>query len=1346
MKKKSTTEIRSANNRTRQTTSVSVFLFVITAISQPIFAARPPVGQQTPRVEIRPVDIPQATTTLETPEMPPVDAAESPEPQRIDTPNDSLLPTTIKAAADDRQQLIGRWRMVEGLLDDNWWGYAGVLDQRRARERMDLVFEKAVCTQYRSTSGWQIRDDKPELVFVLPDGSLQTFEYQLEDDTLLLQHISDTRVLRKPVFRRVVDLKSTEPIPKGLRPFLFSGSLDSFDNLLDWKAGDRVDVLATVKLDSETLCSGGILIADVPIHAISGPNLNRPDTYNITILVPDAVFTEWEQFHVRRILERTGWCEMVTTGLNHDSRIVTAKEMNSLLVAISTLSQSDQYLQEYPDAVRTAIQEIPNWAKDHVRVLFPNAWRLVANDKPATLAVRNHVGTTVSVDPARKSIEKSLRSAEEECLRAASRYRELASASKSTADEISAAESNLRSQVKAAFELRWQSQDLQLKQTKAEIARLETTHQRRKRLADQVIDRRMEELKTGDELSWTQSAVDPKTTPANVVDNDFDSLQGFWFGLIEYRNAESEPVSVHIEGNKLSFYPGDTTGTFELPGEQQFRLKLTFPKLKLPARNHLGEYKLDDKTLTIRVRSGVHTLSLVLHRSPVQGPADMATSPTQTPSIAKIDQRLNGDWKLVSDVGTASLEPNTRLRVEDGQWTLRSIGRNREQRISVNTTTTPNQIDLSGQSAFSDVFSGIYKIENDVLTVAWAAFDGSSTRPTDFLSKDSNTQIWKRVPPLPTFATPEELLEYFGTGQNGMADMEKSIDVLTDEEATRFAGVMIASAGMMNRMMPLLMMSAQMDDEQGVPAEMAMFSKISTLLQNAVSPSAPPQCVKAFNEFTKPDTSFLTGQSVARSTDADIFSEKLKLAGGAVGDPRAFTIQLMRFMEAVGAAKDSDKKEDIPDPDWVVSLDGDKAIAVNQSARPSDNEMSNSRLELVRVDDTWKISKFIDDKAMAELAKTFSGGLVGTDSNGNEVALSSVFGPSMAVAESQATPQEFLTLKTALKERRFTDVDMSERLKPNTLVFTHEGEGVFPDFLPEYLSTAYERLQPDSDGALKAWQTEQFELLRSIDPAIQFAKVGNEWDLKRFGELTELYVKQASAKTTSLSEQDSPWSADMLTRIAKTTGKLPDVAFTTKHTDPDVRRRLKLLETMITNKATSTWIEQEEIRLHNLLLEAPVETIQLLIEHPAATNAKGYKQWLFVLSRKEFCDLLKSQPSRACGQPMDTVLLTLILRRFAGTSEAIDDRIALFLTTSANGSKNQSAQPYPIPMPPSSSQTAYITRQLHDLLSNDYAYRQFVVEALVDIYRKSKSESLRINISNFAPAIPVLAKQSEPTQ
>lgn len=834
--------------------------------------------------------------------------------------------------------------------------------------------------------------------------------------------------------------------------------------------------------------------------------------------------------------------------------------------------------------------------------------------------------------------------AEVQTLLVAKRYRELAADPETPKDKLADADSQLRLKVQAAFEARWKLQEVRLQKMKAEIDQMASTHKRRKQLADSVIQRRMEELKNEDGLSWSQAAIVSKT--AN--------------------------------------------------GPEQ---------------------------------------------------ADLLESVTPT------DPQLEGEWKLVTASGTdlLALKPDSRLQVADGTWRLSHVGRSQSQRVIVNTQVQPHQIDITDRSAFARVFTGIYKIDNDVLTIAWAAHDQPDSRPADFLNGESNIQVWKRVAALPKFASPEELLAYFDKAcQGDHPDMETYVRVLTDDEATRFAGMLIASMGMMNRMMPFLMMASQVDaeDNPGFPIQMASMTKISALLRVAVSRDASPQSIQAFEDFTKPDSSFLTGQYVPRTVDLEAFSEKLKLAGSAVGDPRTFAIQLMQLMEAMSSnSDDSEKRKDKPKPEWVVSRDGDKAIAVNQNRSVDDKELASGKMELVRVDDTWKIAKIIDETNLTELASSVSGGLMGTDSNGNKIPLNSIFQSSNDAAMSPPSAAG-LTLESAIKQQRFTEVDMTTRLNPNSLAFTLKGQGEFPKFVPEYLSAAYEKLKPieDGEGVKLQWGPKQLELLRSIDPAMQFAKVGNTWDLQRFGKLAEEFViENSSAENSSWPTQDSPWSADMLTRIAKTTGRLPDAALSAKHSDPEVRKRLLLLETMVRNNASSNWIEQEEIRLADLLLDAPVETLRLLVEHAAADDGFGYKRWLFVVSHEEFSKSLKSNNSLSCGQPVDSVLLTLILANLVGQSEAIDDRIGLILDPSPKSYATNERLVSPAAYPSgSSNDNRYITRQLHDLLSNDYAYRQFVIDALVKIYDKSKSQSLKQNIASFAPAIPILARPSAP--
>ncbi len=808
---------------------------------------------------------------------------------------------------------------------------------------------------------------------------------------------------------------------------------------------------------------------------------------------------------------------------------------------------------------------------------------------------------------------------EDACVTVATAFRDLRIKAEVVPGRKNELHAELQEAVQTAFESRWQLQDVRLKLTAADLKTLQEKHQHRKGLAEKIIERRVEQLKNGDELSWTQAATETKVS-----------------------NLSPEPAA-----------------------------------------------------------------------------------------IPQTDSELEGDWKLISapEADLLTLKPNTRLRIMEGKWTLTYSGQKREMLFQLNTSTAPRQIDLRGLSSLQNNIEGIYQLEDNLLTIACAA--GVASRPTDFASPGLNIQVWKRVEPIPKFETPKQLLEFLTEASNpNSPDFEDYMQLYTDDEATRFAGMLAASMGMMNRVMPLIMMSNAMGADDNPPVDMTSMTRVSALLRDAVSPTAAPQCVQAFHELTKSDLSFLGSSASVKVTDPDVFSEKLKLAGGAVGDPRSFAAQLMMIMKDMDAAPD-DSSDNGEKPEWVVTRSGDTAVAVKQS-KDEEGESSKETLELIRHGDTWKISSAIDRKTLAEMAPVMTGGMVGTDSEGNEVPLNSIFAEMSGGMEPVfADKPKPLTLKQALEQQQFTGMDLETWFTPTSMPFRFSPptpRDQFPEWLPQYIDGAHDLLKG-------AWQEREYRLLRSLDPAIHFAKDTDDWGLTEIGKRVEAHVREHSNAKTSVafSSTDSPWSAAMLSRIARTLGKLPDEVYAAKHPDQNVRKRLELLTTMLQNKANRTWIDQEQIRLSGLLLEAPVETLRLIFRADSGENLEELKRWLFAVSKPEFyASLTQHGPAGSgSGPPIDPVLMIVLLEKFSGSSEATDTQIGFVLEAGAD-----------VGLGARTRETGFLHGHLHDILSSDLAYRQFVFDALVSMYRNSKSDSLKLRLAMVSPAIPVHARYS----
>lgn len=107
----------------------------------------------------------------------------------------------------------------------------------------------------------------------------------------------------------------------------------------------------------------------------------------------------------------------------------------------------------------------------------------------------------ISTDP----IQQAYVSAEQAAAQTAAKWRGEQKRSPLDSDAISALASALEQEVRAAFRLRQQWQQLQLDRHLAELDRLAARVARREQIADQIVSHRVRELQSGKDLSWLPS-------------------------------------------------------------------------------------------------------------------------------------------------------------------------------------------------------------------------------------------------------------------------------------------------------------------------------------------------------------------------------------------------------------------------------------------------------------------------------------------------------------------------------------------------------------------------------------------------------------------------------------------------------------------------------------------------------------------------------------------------------------------------------------------------------------------------------------------------------------------------
>ena len=270
----------------------------------------------------------------------------------------------VKQRELDKQLLRGRWRIVEGYIPDDWWGYRGVLDSIAIGDRLDLTFEASKAKQYRSEVDWHlVGQQQPTIEFTLDDATTQMAAYQIEKDLLVVVFRSKQQGNHGPAkFARVVDVKSATPVSKGFREFTIPNGLRS--ELVDRvTVGSVVEVLVEVAiLEDQTY--GGILASSAVIQPISGPG-SQPNRLNVTVLIPEATHDTWNNAAV--FTKLYPGLSVVLQGTHSNQPIITFSELSKLITTVSSLAIALREGPENPGArlaiMTEAMETAPKWAK-----------------------------------------------------------------------------------------------------------------------------------------------------------------------------------------------------------------------------------------------------------------------------------------------------------------------------------------------------------------------------------------------------------------------------------------------------------------------------------------------------------------------------------------------------------------------------------------------------------------------------------------------------------------------------------------------------------------------------------------------------------------------------------------------------------------------------------------------------------------------------------------------------------------------------------------------------------------------------------------------------------------------
>ncbi|MCA9048122.1 MAG: hypothetical protein KDA89_05305, partial [Planctomycetaceae bacterium] len=246
------------------------------------------------------------------------------------------------------------------------------------------------------------------------------------------------------------------------------------------------------------------------------------------------------------------------------------------------------------------------------------------------------------LNEARDDAERDYLKAEEASLQAAREYRAEAAQESPDPKAVEALKARLDSAVRASFRAQMLLQALRLQIAQHDLADVQAKHQRRQKVADRIIERRVADLMSGQDLNWQAKADRAKGADGHLT------------GASDEERAATNTAAQNADA--------------------------------MPA-----------------LRAGLNM-------------------------TAEADPELDGEWKLEQITGRGVLghETGLVLRTQAGQWTLLRGTHESDFGRRIDPKATPATVDIvrSDLPDAPPIWSGIYKVEGNTLTVAWAPSDG----------------------------------------------------------------------------------------------------------------------------------------------------------------------------------------------------------------------------------------------------------------------------------------------------------------------------------------------------------------------------------------------------------------------------------------------------------------------------------------------------------------------------------------------------------------------------------------------------------------------------------------------
>ncbi len=972
---------------------------------------------------------------------------------------------------------------------------------------------------------------------------------------------------------------------------------------------------------------------------------------------------------------------------------------------------------------------------------------IAAQDLPASDSLEAQLAAT----------EQSWQQANTAARKIAFTYREASTAEMPDEQVVQTLKSDLESAVTKAFQAQIELQQIRLQLAEENLQRVKTKLQRRENLASSIIARRVGRLQAGLDVSETDG------TP---------SLRPF-----------ISPEALFAEWNRccvLRDFRGivslmDDTAVAELAGHLLPNISFIaeyglegHPKGLAEQFSALArQYRHNNPTAQAQAAEAIVFQRLFLGER--SGEADVSTKMTDTfrERLVTVAENLTDPRGFCADyitLGVSDIPPDTDIF----PWDISIID---ETAIAVPPESHP----LSW-GAFE-----AQRIESGwIIHSVFSSLETATRTPVTELPEehDAPTEPVEQQRLIRHSESPQRLMvEWNRCGRE--KDYAGMTSLMDENAVTEFAGIMLFSAAAMSSVVQLIQATGQADTN---PETVAMKSIHATVERHRRS-DTPPKALVAYTQLSQQSIVMMVQSQhppAAPTVSPQVLRTQMIDAAGILTDPRAFILEIAPAFEVMNEDSETDTSEE---QTWTVVTDGDRATATSSSGKTktvyqlrrhdsgwiihsmlSEESVANmfptfsstpsissdlampsnppsslhiatepvplsfTTLQPIAAGDriTWdnvavvgglggdpdlgvllpKGHPFRDSRLRKHIGKHATVSL----EPGNVITAEQMVSP---------TPQQLVSLKLSSVSTQPLIADWSDK---SQFAFHHSGIEYHRERLPDWATDYISEINQQLTAANGKWTPEVLSTIASLDSLIHVWQEDDDWDLDETGKLLDDWA-YSNAASDDPTINEYLLSAEFLSRLARTHGRIPVSVFDAKPLSASAVRKLQLLREMLKNNADERWIGQEQVRLAGLLDAAPAQAIRLLLSAGKIKDHYAMERWIHALSSVEIYGEFNASPQERYVQPIDPVLMIAILSARVGESRMIGTNISCVLR-----------EEHPANM---------LNMPLNNILSGTSGYREHVYKALATMYRKSQSEDLTSAISNVAPGVVVRAKEPQ---